>query len=273
MTDPESVFVRALASFKHRSLYSNIVNDRSAVYYTTSISPIDPFVNISAVKINYLSEYSPVIVDMADPVSAKEESSILPTFRQRFFTKTSNLLTQLRLTVFLAFFVPLGATLFLLNAAVQSVRSQQRIRLHVEGKAGVGPRAYHIPLMVGNVQRTAEDMFENINNRQEQEYLPAGSEEMAHPDSPLLSSFKSTAAADASEPSWKMQQRLGFRPLALAPAQFAMIQALDDVGWKKYPVHFHNVTHSHAAIIVRTNRPIFDEGRLVVKHWLANFEI
>jgi hypothetical protein len=52
-----------------------------------------------------------------------------------------------------------------------------------------------------------------------------------------------------------------------------MIQSLDDVGWKKYPVHIHKASHSHAAIIVRMNRARFAEGKLVVQHWLDNFLI
>ncbi len=47
-----------------------------------------------------------------------------------------------------------------------------------------------------------------------------------------------------------------------------MIAALDSVGWRKYPVYIHKVRHSHAAIIVRTEKPGFDEGKIVLKHWL-----
>jgi len=47
-----------------------------------------------------------------------------------------------------------------------------------------------------------------------------------------------------------------------------MIQALDEVGFRKYPVFIHKVMHSHAAIIVRVDKSSFDEGRVVLKHWL-----
>lgn len=47
-----------------------------------------------------------------------------------------------------------------------------------------------------------------------------------------------------------------------------MVQALDNVGWRKYPVYIHKVRHSHAAIIVRIDKPSFDEGRVVLRHWL-----
>jgi hypothetical protein len=47
-----------------------------------------------------------------------------------------------------------------------------------------------------------------------------------------------------------------------------MIQALDNVGFRKYPVYIHKVRHSHAAIIVRVDKPTLDEGRIVLRHWL-----
>lgn len=54
LADRDSIFIRALSKFKNRVLYTNIVNDRSAVYYTTGVSRIDPFTKPDAVKINYL---------------------------------------------------------------------------------------------------------------------------------------------------------------------------------------------------------------------------
>jgi hypothetical protein len=41
LADPESIFIKGLVKFERRTLYTNIVNDRSAVYYTTGISKID----------------------------------------------------------------------------------------------------------------------------------------------------------------------------------------------------------------------------------------
>jgi len=67
--------------------------------------------------------------------------------------------------------------------------------------------------------------------------------------------------------------KLRFNTLALAPAQFDMIKALNGLSWKKFPVHIHDASHSHAAIIVRMNRPIFNEGKVVVKHWLDQLDV
>lgn len=61
LADPDSIFIRALSRFQNRVLYANVVNDRSAVYYTTAISRIDPFTNPDAVEINYLKGSKPII--------------------------------------------------------------------------------------------------------------------------------------------------------------------------------------------------------------------
>ncbi|KAF2087444.1 lipase/serine esteras-like protein [Saccharata proteae CBS 121410] len=279
LADPDSVFIHGLSKFKHRTLYTNIVNDRSAVYYTTGISRTDPYVNLDNLKINYLKGYEPIVLDPARPVSRKEDEE-LPTFYQRLAGGSTRILGRVPFVVFLVIFVPIASILFLINSGVQSVRSRRRIRLHEEGKAGIGLGAYSIPLLVNDVRREAEHMFEGINNTQDSEYLPAGTEELAGPPSPQGSDLatEKTPLVDkdadtAAEGPRQQQRQLDFPTLALTADQFAMIQALDDVGFKKYPVHIHKVRHSHAAIIKRLPRASYDEGEVVVRHWLSEFEI
>ena len=62
--------------------------------------------------------------------------------------------------------------------------------------------------------------------------------------------------------------------LNLTQEQFSMIDSLDKVGFKKYRVHISKVRHTHAAIIVRMKRKGFEEGKVVLRHWLdEEFEI
>jgi hypothetical protein len=58
--------------------------------------------------------------------------------------------------------------------------------------------------------------------------------------------------------------------LALAPYQFEMVRNLDDLGWRKYPVHIQNHRHTHAAIIVRFEKKGFEEGWVVLKHYAGS---
>lgn len=296
IADPDSIFIKALAKFKHRSLYANIVNDRSAVYYTTGISRTDPFVSLNTVQVNYLKGFEPVILDSSNPVAHKDNEA-LPAFHKRVAGGTVTVLSKVPTAIFLLVFIPIGTVLFLMNSLIQSVRSRQRIRLHHQGKAGIPIEEYRVPLiseMVQDVRQTAEDIYENVNQSQSQEYLPAGSEEMASPSSPTTLKHKSRhsiASMSEEKPLLSIDEEevddsdvddevpvqkkgdLDFPTLALTPIQFAMIQALDDVGWKKYPVWIHNARHSHAAIIRRMNKKSFDEGKVVASHWLSEFEI
>ena len=176
--------------------------------------------------------------------------------------------------------IPIGSVAFLVNSGVQQVRSQKRIRLHEEGKAGIGLGSYRIPLMVENARSAMEGAFENMNARQGQQYLPKGvsdgdSEDQTsdgrqqnghaekdHP--PRTSSVVEGTSSRGNE----------FPTLALTAQQFEMVRALDEIGFRKYRVHIHAVRHTHAAIIVRKQTPSFDEGKIVVRHWLdEEFEI
>ena len=288
LADPNSIFIQALAKFKHRSLYTNITNDRSAVYYTTSISCIDPYANLDKVKLNYLPGYDRVLLDPDNPVSPKDEE-VLPSFTRRLAVDTRIMANNLPTLFFLLFFLPIGTVLFLVNSGVQSVLSRQRIRMHELGKAGIDIGVYRIPLTIDDVRRTAEDMLENLNSTQRQAYLPAGREELAAtaPRSPPLSPTRprttSSHSAKPADPTAALdgaaarpERRLvepEFPTLALTPHQFAMIQALDQVGFRKYPVYIRHDRHSHAALIVRRNKKSFDEGKVVVRHWLDEFEV
>lgn len=282
LADSDSIFVRALRQFKHRSLYANVVNDRTVTYYTAGISQTDPFEQPDAVKVNYIKGYENVIVDGDNPVSAKEPEA-LPAFHKRLTTGTRTAFQRAPIIAFFLVFIPIGSTLFIINSLIQSLRSRQRIRLHEEGKAGIDVGGYRIPVMINSARKEVEDIFEEMNNAQQQEYLEAGSEELAsptQPSSPLffrrMSSAKHTETVDSDAESInddKAVLKLDFPTLALTQHQFKMIENLDNVGFKKYPVFIHKHRHSHAAIIRRMDKEGFEEGRVVVKHWLTTFEL
>jgi hypothetical protein len=164
---------------------------------------------------------------------------------------------------------------FLINSAVQTIRSGQRIRLHEEGRSGIDYARYRIPNMITAMRREAEGMYENANHAQSQDYLSEGFEHVASPTqltSPRSRKDKPKSDTDSIQEQ-KDAAKVIFPTLALTDDQFKMIEALDNVGFTKHPVYIHNHRHSHAAIIVRMNKPSFNEGRVVIKHWLDNFEL
>ena len=265
LADPESIFIHALAKFQHRSLYTNIVNDRSAVHYTTGISRNDPFVNMDKLKLKYVKGYEPVILDPDHPYEWADQE--LPTFYYRMKSEGQTFLRRAPIFMALIILIPVATVAFLATSCIQTLRSQRRIQLHEKEEEGLS-EMYRIPFLVQEMRVGLEDAFENVNSAQRQDYLPEGSEELADlPPSPTISR-RSTTDSLALEKT-DTERAPEFPTLALTPAQFAMIKALDDVGFRKYPVFIHKSTHSHAAIIVRVPRAAFEEGKTVVKHWLG----
>ena len=167
--------------------------------------------------------------------------------------------------------IPIGATAFLINAGIQSFRSQNRIKLHESGQAGVGLGSYRIPLMIENARIAIEG-----TEKDKPELHPAGVDAISESesDSQEENSPKRRKSVRTGLKRVPTSEQPKFPALNLSPEQLEMISNLDNVGWKKNAVHIHNVRHSHAAIVVRMQQKRFDEGKLVVKHWLEEeFEI
>lgn len=262
LADPESIFIKALARFKHRSAYANIVNDRSAVFYTTGISKFDLFPDVETANFNYVKGYEPVVVDSdiyTLPPGAKEPNPL----DSHVWHKMMRIITNLPFWFFILFFVPVGSFIFLLNAVVQTIRSRQRIRLHEQGKTGVFFESYRVPPLVQDVQNAVEDVFENVNSSQDPDYLSPTDEQNIE-----LPKDESTLPPSSPQAPEIVSNGLRYPVLALTPAQFAIIDSLNAVGFRRYPVYIHKHRHSHAAIIVRMPKKGFEEGRVVIKHWL-----
>ncbi|KAJ5290102.1 uncharacterized protein N7443_010355 [Penicillium atrosanguineum] len=257
LADPESIFVQGLKKFRHRSVYANIVNDRSVVFYTSALIKVDPFHDLDNININYVKGYDDVIIDRDNyllPLTPEDPSSE----SSRFWRQCKAFAFGLPYYLLILILIGPASTIFLANSAVQTIRSRKRIRLHGEGKNGKLFGRYRVPLLVQDVQHAMEDVFENVNARQEPAYL-SGSEaeevELGHASHP-----KSSGPDGSSK----------FPTLALSPEQFAIIDSLNAVGFHKYPVHIQKHRHSHAAIIVRMPKDGFAEGKTVIKHWLDN---
>ncbi|OIW23672.1 DUF676-domain-containing protein [Coniochaeta ligniaria NRRL 30616] len=266
MADPKSIFMQGLAKFKRRTLYTNIVNDRTAVHYTTGITKTDPYTDLTRVKVNYVKGYEPVILDPANPVSALPYEEHKQDFQTRARAFASNLPFVLALSVFL----PIGVVALLITAAVQTVRSSKRIELHEKGLAGIDIKTYRsVPLIIKEIRNQIEDAYEELNSSQNQEYL-------ASPSGVAVGGkevIDSEDEEDAPAPEERKRSRglssasQAAPTLALTEEQFGMIDGLDGLGWRKYPVWIHKVRHSHAAIVVRSDRASFSEGEVVLSHW------
>ncbi|KAK8124518.1 lipase/serine esterase [Apiospora kogelbergensis] len=258
MADPDSIFMEGLSRFKRKTLYANIAHDRSVPYYTACIAKTDPYRNIEKVKFNYVPGYEEVVLDPINPVrpSLKPDGMTLESFANNswWYLKNAPKITLI------AVFIPIAIVGYLLNSVVQNLRSSKRIRLHESGLAGIEPGKYRVPIMMQELRQKVEDAYEDVNNSQQQEYLASSDDD--ENEGVMNEKDRKTLARERrmSHPQWPT--------LALAPYQFDMINQLDGLGWRKYPVYLRKNLHTHAAIIVRMNKASFVEGYTVMKHWI-----
>ncbi|MCJ1306808.1 hypothetical protein MMC25_000451 [Agyrium rufum] len=263
LADPGSIFIKALAQFKNRHLYANVVNDRSVPFYTAMISTIDPFTDdVEALDLCFEKDYEPVILESDLAKITRRPDSTNESYFEKFVYTSKTIARAVPFYGLLAIFVPLGATFFTINSGIQHFRSNQRIQSHHAGKTGISYAMYRIPLMIEHAAaaaaethhheagtRTEAQRRTSKSGKDSEKYLTESSEE------------SSSSSSSARLPK--------FPQLDLSPEQFEMIRNLDSVGFEKHPVYIHDVRHSHAAIVVRINRKSFKEGRMVLQHWVS----
>ena len=258
LADPDSIFIKALSMFKNRVLYANITNDRSAPWYTTGISRTDPYEDMSAVDLSFLEGYGTVICDPKNPVQRKKTGP--PTVLEQVYDGTSRFVSNLPFYAVLGVVAPIGTAAFLVNSQIQNYRSSARVKLHNEGKAGAFD-SYRVPVML-------EAVVEAVNGQTTPDHLTADEAKAA------VAEAEEAAGTQKASPAAETEQDGEFPTLALDPEQFKMIETLDKVGFRKYPVNISLVRHTHAAIIVRMKRDNFKEGYEVMRHWLDDeFEL
>ncbi|KAJ5953152.1 hypothetical protein N7454_000048 [Penicillium verhagenii] len=274
LADPESIFIQGLKRFQNRSVYGNIVNDRTTAFYTTLFTKTNPFRDLEKININYVEGYEQVIVDPEEfllPLTPKEPE----TCASEAWHQSKTFLQNMPIYLLILLLLPPASTLFCINAAIQTFRSQKRIRLHVEGKNGALFGKYKVPLLVRDMQHVMDEVFESANARQEPAYLSSSDLEASDSHEKNTgkgiksNSFNSDSSTDyeSSQAGYVASQS---PKLALTPGQFDIIDSLNDVGFRKYPVYIHKHRHSHAAIVHRIQKDSHSEGKLVMKHWLDN---
>ncbi|OAA67317.1 DUF676 domain containing protein, hydrolase-like protein [Niveomyces insectorum RCEF 264] len=346
LADPDSVFMAGLARFRRRTLYANIVNDRTAVHYTTAVSRTDPYGaclaeggDLEDLPLNFVPGYGDVVLDPDTPISALPASASSASLSSSLSSSSSSsglpagtkvgsskgpMSVEKALRVFMAkpwskeartalldvapIFVfvcllPVGVTVYLIHAVYQSFKSSRRRQLHEGGLAGIDYETFRVlPLWMKGLRGAVEDAYTNINGAHDPEFLTdedtAALDDTGSSESDESGSIAQAHAAESNQggsngyqqttttaQQQQQQEQRQEKPahgshdaqdadhphgkiLALSPEQFAMIDALDALGWRKYPVWIHNVRHSHAAIIVRHESPRFDEGKLVLRHFV-----
>jgi len=261
MADPSSVFMRGLSEFKRRTLYANIINDRAVPWYTAYITRTDPFVDLDAININYIPGYDNVILDSSSLATKKTEQL---TYLQSVYNTGANLVTKAPLYLLFGAVIPIGGVAYLVNSGIQNFRSAARIKLHEEGKLF---DSYRMPLMLEGASRSSDLAIESLNGSEPEEYLSDGRGGVQTES--IKKSEEGSSGTDGETDNAESE----FPTLALTEDQFQMIENLDKMGIDKFAVHIQKASHSHAAIVVRTARAAFTEGKIVFRHWTERFEL
>ncbi|KAG5807218.1 hypothetical protein H9Q74_009035 [Fusarium xylarioides] len=259
LADPDSIFMSGLKKFKRRTLYTNIVNDRSVVHYTSAITKHDPYTDLEKVNLKYLKGYEGVILDPDHPIALRpklQQDTLLTDYEA-----IKKWVKSIPFMVTVGVIIPIGVVVFLANSAVQTVRSANRIKAHESGEAGLKIEQYRMPLRIKEIREEVEQAYEVLNSSQNQQYLAASDSE-------------DDLAYDAEDRKLLKKERRMSTPgqptLALTPDQFEMIENLDEAGWRKFPVHIQKHRHSHAAIVVRMDKESFADGWVVLKHFAGS---
>jgi hypothetical protein len=269
MADTKSIFNKGLRMFKNKSLYANTNNDRSVPYFTAGISRTDPFVDMDKIDVHYLpGQQDPVILDPAHPVSHRKPKLQDLSAYERFALLSQQTRTNLPFYAYFFTLLPIAIPTFLVNAVYQTYKSAQRVRLHEAGQAGISLGRYRIPLLE-EAQAMQDRVYNHLNTQTTEDFLPTP------PPEPASSSNSSIFSQDTKDLAREQSGKDGsdFPILALTPDQFGMIENLDQVGFTKYPAHIQRHRHTHAAIVLRMNKPGFEEGKVVVDHWAQGFEV
>ena len=267
MADNNSIFMNGLRIFKNKTLYANTTNDRSVPYYTAGISRTDPFVDLEAVDVHYLPDQpDPVILDPTQPVSPRRKCDKIVSTYERWSLMSQQTVTTLPFYALLFTLLPIALPTFLVNSVYQTYKSARRVKLHEAGQAGISLGRYRIPLLE-EAQAVQDRIYERLAEQQGEDYLPTPPPELTSSDVRISNTDSLSQKAKAEEDSSP------FPTLALTDEQFAMIENLSGIGFKKYPVHIQRHRHTHAAIVVRMQKEGFAEGKVVCEHWAKMFEV
>lgn len=236
LADPESIFMTGLERFQRRTLYSNITNDMNTDYYTTSIQRSDPFGDLQGRTANYLDGYDSVMLNPVEPLLPRHEGQLQTT------EPVSRLgwLRQIPFFAVLPLYAPLFVTACFVYSCVETTRSSFRISRHESGLAGISVEKYRaLSFLVEDARRN-----------------DAG---QTRPDTLLASRGYSKSWAEVIAE---------LQPLSLDSHQHAMLNGLDTLDWRRYPVWIRKKDKAHEAINVNSDHADYEEGRIVLGHFV-----
>lgn len=296
MSDKRSVFFKALKNFKNLALYSNVINDKRTSWYTSAISSRDPFSsmvneNASAYALEFVEGYGPNVVDISKPVKFKgdvndNEQELLNRGKrsvQRKLKWARILINTVKAIIFTPLFVfyLIGLTIF------ERLKNWKRVTDFFSDTSNNLVHLYKQIEATDNVDTVQET--ERTENVTEQEYLMNDferefSEKMRDETDTIVESVFSAMNSDSykdyhlttshsatDENNLDLVNLKGKSQtfdLELVDDQVTIIDNLNSLNWKKFPMLIRKTKQTHRAAIFRNEEPTFSEGIIIVKHFV-----
>ncbi|ODV80513.1 DUF676-domain-containing protein [Suhomyces tanzawaensis NRRL Y-17324] len=253
MADSSSYFFKALKLFRHRTLYSNVINDKRTCWFTAGISGTDPYHSMtntdpSRLQLPFVDGYSPVVVDINKPMQFLESplaSLILPA---------GGVLNKIRILGNILLFTPLWTLYFVSSSILERIKLNKRVRHFFQDTSNSLVHLYE------SIE-IEEDSLKKEASHEESLYETFGREithQVTERQDTLVESVYGAIVEEAGEKE--------STSLNLTADQRFIIAQLNSLNWKKYPVLITGCKHTHAAAIVRYSDPGFEEGKVVVSH-------
>ncbi|CUM66417.1 uncharacterized protein PRCAT00004081001 [Priceomyces carsonii] len=278
MTDPKSYFFKGLAGFRRRTLYANVINDKRTSFFTSYISKIDPFNSYSnndpsILDLSYIKNYEPTVIDISKSVGIRQFPVDKKIKRHSKVSLLTRVLYWSKVVFNLILFTPLWSLWFIGISVLERIKLNRRVGAFSKNSSSDLIHLYKFDEEAEdsrNLKRSLsflslsnnELLFENL----EREISNQVNEQT---DTLVESVFDAinSRQVDQSEGSPVQNGEL-LSKLHLNEFQLYIINQLNSLTWEKYPIIIRNTKATHACAIVRFKDPHFDEGKVVVAHFV-----
>lgn len=282
MSDPRSTFIKALKSFKHLSLYANVINDKRTAWYTASISAIDPFKSMinesaSAYTLSFIDGYDPVVIDVDKPIQFK--SDVNDNINKDKFTRGKNSARRkfkwVKVLLTAVVMAPFWLIYLVGNSIYQRIGTYTRVAIFNRDS---GPGLSHLHEAFADHSKndsllhTIEHDISNTVSDQNEQFFESIFSAM---NSDSYKNYHNTTKAVTSEVESSetldlvnLKGKAHDFNLPLNKYHKTIIQNLNSLKWNKFPVLLRLTKQTHRAAIVRHDNPTFEEGKSVVGHFV-----
>jgi len=256
LSDSNSYFFHGLSKFKYKVLYANAVNDKRCAYYTASISDIDPFHSVSnkdadRISASFIDGYAPTIVDLTKPISvldrAQRAKEVQKTWKQFFMRRYRWLNVFLNIMIYTPFW---GLT-FITNSIIERVKLIRRLSAFHKDESN---NFNHLYTPVKSEDRGILNAYEISSNDRVYDQKES-----------IVESLYGAINNEVQEENLTAGDKVN-----LSPSQLSIVNNLNKLNWKKHAVIIRKAKTTHAAAIYRHEDPTFEEGKVVVKHFVEN---